>query len=132
MIKNNTGFTLIELLIVIAIISILASLTIPSYQQYLKRARFTEVILATSPYKIAVSIDAQEGTPLSELNLGTHDIPTAPTPTKNLASIDVHQGAITATATTEAGGYTYILTPDETGSQWTISGTCLAARVCKN
>ena len=130
--SQNRGFTLIELLIVIAIVSILASITIPSYQHYLRRARFTEVILSATPYKTAVSLALQEGDPLNELNLGSHNIPAAPQPTKNLASLDVQSGVITATATTAAGGYTYILSPDETGSLWTISGTCIEAGVCKS
>lgn len=131
MIKNTKGFTLIELLIVIAIISILASITIPSYKHYLTRARFTEVILATEPFKTAIALAIQDGVPLGELNLGTHDIPIAPKPTKNLASLNVKSGEITSTGTEAAGKYTYTITPDETGSLWSVSGTCVAAGVCK-
>lgn len=56
------GFTLLEMLIVIAIISILAAVAIPSYQNHLNKAKFIEVILATAPYKTAIASCAlQEG-----------------------------------------------------------------------
>lgn len=39
--KKNSGFTLIELMIVIAILSILAALAIPAYQDYLAKSQVT-------------------------------------------------------------------------------------------
>lgn len=38
-IRGNMGFTLIELMIVVGIVAILAAITIPSYQESIKRAR---------------------------------------------------------------------------------------------
>src|SRR5476651_848247 len=56
MIKQvQQGFTLIELMIVVAIIGILAAVALPAYQDYTVRARVSELILAASSAKTALS-----------------------------------------------------------------------------
>lgn len=126
------GFSLIELMIVIGIISILASIAIPSYRQYTARARFSEVMTQTEPFKIAIALALQEGVPLEEISLGTHGIPSAPLANKNLASIAIENGAIIATGTALTKNATYVLTPNEDGSHWDISGSCLASGWCSD
>lgn len=49
------GFTLIELMIVVAIIGILAAVALPAYQDYTIRARASEVLLAASSARTAVT-----------------------------------------------------------------------------
>ena len=55
------GFTLIELMIVVAIIGILAAVAIPAYQDYTKRAKVTELILAASACRTTISEVYQTG-----------------------------------------------------------------------
>jgi type IV pilus assembly protein PilA len=51
---SQRGFTLIELMIVVAIIGILASIAIPSYQDYTVRAQVVEAFSLASELKGAV------------------------------------------------------------------------------
>lgn len=148
--RAQQGFTLIELMIVVAIIGILASVAMPAYQNYTKKAKYSEVVLATSPYKMAVEICAQTLGTLTGCKAGTNGIPANITgATKGyVASVAVTDdtGVITATATTLGGlnGETYILTPTVSGGKlvWSANGdtstgatagavgTCVAAGLC--
>ena len=136
--KIQQGFTLIELMIVVAIIGILAAVALPAYQTYTQRARFSEVILATTPYKSAIEVGVQTGRILAATNtlaFGAFGIPAAPAAaTDNVASITIGTtGTITATGTTAAGGATYILVPTALTAPMTWSddtGTCTSLGLC--
>jgi len=139
--RHVNGFTLIELLVVIAIIGILATVAVSSYKNYTIKSHFTEVIDATSSYKIAVE-QCYPAT-VSGCGAGSGGVPapiTAGATGSALASLAVSAaGVITATASSNFGlsGQTYTLTPTvsaQTGGSnvliWTAGGTCVAAGYC--
>ena len=145
------GFTLIELMIVVAIIGILAAVAVPAYQTYTLKAKFTEVVSASEPYKIGVQQCLQDQNVVvanAACAAGTQYVPAAMTASGNVASVAVSAaGVITAIAvgtTTGANpatvnglaGQTYILTPTYTvatgQTTWAVTGTCSSGtpRIC--
>jgi type IV pilus assembly protein PilA len=120
--KVQQGFTLIELMIVVAIIGILASIAIPSYQGYIKKAKFTEVIMATTAVKSAVELCAQSTNALTACGGGQNGVPANTTMVVTAAN-----GTITATGGATVDNMTYILTPTLAANGavgWSYSGTC--------
>ncbi len=59
--KQQSGFTLIELMIVIAIISTLAAIAMPMYQNYVIKAQYTRAYHELSAYKDIYSMAILEG-----------------------------------------------------------------------
>ncbi len=142
--KNQQGFTLIELMIVVAIIGILASIALPAYQTYTNKAKFSEVVLATSGIKTAVELCGQTRAG------GDSDFGDSCKAGVSGNGV-VDQGASgfvkTVVATKTAGNKvqiaaesdkitdndeTYVLTGTMTSGQigWATTGTCLVAGLC--
>ena len=142
--KNvQQGFTLIELMIVVAIIGILASVALPAYQTYTNKAKYSEVVLATSQQKTAVEICGQTAATTANFNVqcinGSNGVIDAGSSGK-VKAVNVTAGAGAATvvitakpaATITATTVTYILTGTLAGGKvtWAKTGGCIAKGLC--
>lgn len=130
------GFTLIELMIVVAIIGILAAVALPAYQDYTKRAKLTEVVLAASACRTAVTEAYQSASALPAAE--GYGCESAAAASKYVAKIDTDaEGAIQVTvqgtgdATIDTKTVTLIPQGDAAGAAPTL-GNQIYAWKCGN
>ena len=121
---NQKGFTLIELMIVVAIIGILAAIALPAYQNYTKKAKFTETVNSTAAVKSAVEVCAQVNNALTNCTGNTNGIPADIT-----GVLTTTAGVIVATNPDTALG-TYTLTPTLANGAVTWAATCSVTELC--
>ena len=132
--RKASGFTLIELLMVLVIVGILAAVAVPQYSGYVKKARFSEVIAATAPYKLGVEECYMRTATLTGCTAGNNGVPAAiSSAVGNVATIEVTgNGVITATGMTTTFGVskTYSLTPTPSSPFVTWAASCSDTALC--
>ena len=133
LLQRYRAFTLMELMIAIGIVGIIATIAVPSYIHNTRRAYYSELVMATIPYKMGIADCYKVTSDLTKCNGGKYGIPPdITTPFSGIAMLTVKQGQITVVPVNKNGienSDTYILTPKPHPSGligWEVEGGALA------
>jgi type IV pilus assembly protein PilA len=114
------GFTLIELMIVVAIIGILAAIALPAYQDYTIRSKVSELILAASSARTAVTEKYQNDGTTTSIGVGVSVSATSKISSSNVTN----GGVISIVGTSEVKGASITLTPTVNADSTTLNWGC--------
>ena len=107
--RSNRGFTLIEIMIVIAIIGIVLTISIPSYNEYVKKGRRAEVVALLSEQAQSLERFYTKNnvyTGITGLSAGNDFYTLTPTITDQTFLLTVARKTGTAMATDKCGDFT--------------------------
>jgi type IV pilus assembly protein PilA len=110
------GFSLLELMVVMAIIGILGTLCIPTYRDYIVRAKVSELLTLAQPTRLAVTESLMSGGTSAQLDNAKLGIPKLENKGK-IKELSVAAGVISITANSKEIGleenkaFKIILTP---------------------
>lgn len=136
--RVQQGFTLIELMIVVAIIGLLASVALPAYQDYVKRAKLSEVIMAASACRTTVTEAYQSFSPASLPAAGSFGCESSTPTGKYVAKVETDAtGAVRVTATgidpaNVDGKFVTLVPADDTGAATPTTANPLNRWICGN
>ncbi len=115
--RVQQGFTLIELMIVVAIIGILAAVALPAYQDYTIKAKVSEVVLAASTCRTAITEAVQTNPSGSLPTAGNWGCESASSTSKYVLAVATNDaGKVKVTTTGGLPTGDVILEPSITGS----------------
>ena len=117
--NRTRGFTMIELMIAVAIIAILAAIAIPSYTDYVRRARIAEALSTLSSMRVKMEQHFQDNrTYATACVLGS--IAPSPAPTTNFtfacSNLNLSTYTVTATGNGSLAGFQYSINQDNVRS----------------
>jgi type IV pilus assembly protein PilE len=138
--RKEEGFTLIEVMIVVGIVAILAAIALPSYTQYIQRARVTKAVSGLSDMRLRMERyfqDNRSWAPAAPTVAPCSPNSVAPLPTTTdftftCSNLGATTYTVTATGSGTLAGFTYTVDQANTKTSvtphWGSSNACWILR----